>query len=75
MIFYIKMDGKFTIKSRLVADVHTTAPPSLITYSSVVYRERVRIACILASLNDFNIFACEINNAHLNQKCREKNWI
>ena len=28
MIFEIKMDGKFTIKERLVADGHTTAPPS-----------------------------------------------
>ena len=27
MVFDIKMDGKFTIKARLVADGHTTAPP------------------------------------------------
>ena len=32
MIFDIKMDGKFTIKSILVADGHTTSPPSSITY-------------------------------------------
>ena len=49
MIFDIKMGGKFTIKSRLVADGHTIAPPSSITYSSVVSRESVRIAFIIAS--------------------------
>ena len=32
MIFDIKMDGKFTSNARLVADVHTTALPSSITY-------------------------------------------
>ena len=31
MIFYIKMDGNFTIKARFVADGHTTVPPSSIT--------------------------------------------
>ena len=32
MIFDINMDGKFTRKERFVADGHTTAPPSSITY-------------------------------------------
>ena len=32
IIFDIKMDGKFIRKARLVADGHTTAPPSSITY-------------------------------------------
>ena len=38
IIFYIKMDGEFTIKARLVANGYTTAPPSSITYSSVMSR-------------------------------------
>ena len=46
MIFDIKMDGKFTRKAILVADDHTTAPPSSIIYSSVVSRESVRIEFI-----------------------------
>ena len=33
MIFYINIDGKFTRKARLLADGHTIAPPSSITYS------------------------------------------
>ena len=32
IIFDINMDGHFTIKARLVADGHTTAPSSSITY-------------------------------------------
>ena len=31
MIFYIKMDGKFTHKSGLVSGGHKTAPPFYIT--------------------------------------------
>ena len=72
MIFDINMDGNLTRKAILVADGHTTPPTSSITYSSVVSREIVRISFILASLNDLDIFACDIDNAYLNIKCREK---
>ena len=57
MIFDIKMDGKFTIKVRLVVDSHTTEPPSPISHSSGVSRESIRIIFILASLNDLTMFA------------------
>ena len=60
ILFDIKMDGNFTRKERLVAGGHTKAPPSSITYSSVVFRESVMIAFLLASLNDLDIFACDI---------------
>ena len=66
MIFDIKMVGNFTRKARLVAEGHTIAPPSSNTYSSVVYRESVGVAFLLASLNDLDIFACDIGNAYLN---------
>ena len=74
MIFDIKMDGKFTRKARLVADGHLTKTPSSITYSSVVSRDSVRIALMIASLNDLDLFACDIGNAYLNADCREKLW-
>ena len=74
MIFYIKMDGKFTRKAILVADGHTTPLPSSITYSGAVSRESGSISFLLASLNDLQIFACYIGNAYLNEKCREKLW-
>ena len=74
MIFDINMDGNFTKKARLVADVHTTATPSPITSLSAVSRENVRIEFLLASLNDLEIFTCDIGNAYLNSKSGEKLW-
>ena len=60
MIFDIKMDGEFTRKARLVAGGHTTETPASITYSSVVSRESVRIAFLVAALNDLEVFAAEL---------------
>ena len=74
MIFDIKMDGEFTRKARLVAGGHTTETPASITYSSVVSRESVRIAFLVAALNDLEVFAADIGNAYLNAPCREKIW-
>ena len=60
MIFDINMDGNFTRKAILVADVHTTAPPLSIAYFIVVSKESVRIVFLLESLNNLDIFACDI---------------
>ena len=60
MIFYIKMDGKFTRKARLVSDAHTTAPPSSLTYSIAVSTEIIKVSFILAYLNYLDIFANDI---------------
>jgi hypothetical protein len=72
MIFDIKMD--LTRKARFVAGGHTTETPTSITYSSVVSRDSVRIAFLIAALNDVDIMACEVSNAYLNAPCREKIW-
>ena len=37
-----------------------TATPTLITYSSVVSRDLVRIALTIAALNELDILACDI---------------
>jgi hypothetical protein len=65
-IFDVKMDGKFTRKARSVAGGHLTAPPSSMTYSTVVTRESGRIAFLLATLNDLQVQAADILNAYLN---------
>lgn len=70
MVFDIKMD--FTRKARLVADGHLTDTPSSVTYSSVVSRESVRIAFLIAALNDLDVQMADVGNAYLNAKCREK---
>ena len=72
IIFDVKMD--FTRKARFVAGGHTTETPVGLCYSSVVSRESVRIAFLVAALNDLDVFACDIGNAYLNAPCREKIW-
>jgi hypothetical protein len=72
MIFDVKMD--LTRKARFVAGVHMTEAPASITYSSVVSRDGVRIAFLIAALNDIKILACDVGNAYLNVPCREKVW-
>ncbi|GFH50596.1 hypothetical protein CTEN210_07072 [Chaetoceros tenuissimus] len=68
------MDGKFTHKERLVAGGHVNDPPTAITYSSVVSRDSVRIALTIASLNDLDLFACDVESAYLCADCLEKVW-
>ena len=72
IIFDIKMD--FTRKARFVAGGHMTEAPNSLTYSSVVSRESVKIAFLVAALNDLDIMSCDIGNAYLNAPCREKIW-
>lgn len=60
----MKMD--FTRKARYIAGGHTTETPVGICYSSVVSRNSVRIAFLVAALNDLDILATDIGNAYLN---------
>jgi len=61
-------------KARLVAGSHTTETPASLTYSSVVSRESVQVAILLAALNDLDLFAADVGNAYLNAPCWEKIW-
>ena len=70
-IFDVKMD--FTRKARFVAGGHMTDTPGLITYSSVVSRDSVRLAFLIAGLNDLNVLAGDVTNAYLNTSCRDFN--
>lgn len=72
IIWDVKLGENFRRKARFVAGGHTTEVPSSLTYSSVVSRESVRIALTVAALNDLDILACDIQNAYLTAKCREK---
>jgi hypothetical protein len=73
IIFDVKMD--FTRKARFVAGGHLTQPATSSTYSSVVSRDSVRLAFLLASLNGLKVLSCDIGNAYLNAPCREKNMV
>jgi hypothetical protein len=70
MVFDVKVD--LTRKARFVAGGHFTDTPAQLTYSSVVTRESVRIAFLLAALNDIQILSADIGNAYLQAPCREK---
>ena len=70
IIFDAKMD--LTRKARYVAGGKLTDPPSSINYASVIGRETVRIAFLVAALNNLNIFAGDIQNSHLNAETEEK---
>jgi hypothetical protein len=72
MVFDIKMD--FTRKARYVAGGNMTEPPAETTYSSVVSRESVRIAFLVAALNNLQICAADVTNAFIDADCREKIW-
>jgi len=70
MIFDVKCD--LTRKARYVAGGHWTQPAAQITYSSVVTRESIRIAFLVAALNDLEILSADIGNAYLQAPAREQ---
>jgi hypothetical protein len=72
VIFDVKMD--FTRKARFVAGGHTTDTPGSITYSSVVSRDSIRLAFLIAGFNDLDVLAGDVTNAYLNAKCCEIIW-
>ena len=74
VIFDINMDVDFTRRVISLAYGHTISSPSLIKYSSVVSGESVRIAFILAYLNDLKISRCNgpIYNRLMKKPLEEK---
>ncbi len=70
IIFDVKMD--FTRKAHFIAGGHKTDPPTSITYSSVVSRDSVRIAFLLAALNDLDVMMANVGNAYINADICEK---
>ena len=70
MVFDIKSD--LTRKARFVAGGHQTDPPKESVYSSVVSRDSVRIAFMLAALNDLDVLSADVQNAYLNAPTKEK---
>ena len=62
MVFDIKMED-IRQKARLVAGRQMTKAPATITYTSIVSRETVRIAWMIATLNDLEVKLGNILNA------------
>ena len=70
LIFDVKA-GSLIRKARFVADGSRTQKPDCNTYASVVSRESVRIAFMLAALNDLEVFVADCEGAYLNAKSLE----
>ena len=64
MVLDVKMED-FKRKARLVAAGHKTKAPATITYASVVSQETVRIALMLAALNDLQVKVGDVLNAYI----------
>ena len=64
----------FKRKARFVAGSHLTDAPGLITCSSVVWHDSIRISFLSARLNDLVFLAGGVTNAYLNASCRERIW-
>ena len=73
MIFDVKMEY-FRRKSRLVAGGHITNTPAANTYASVVSRESVRLALMLAALNAPEVKCSDAMNAYITAPITEKVW-
>jgi hypothetical protein len=52
----------------------TTTWVPLVDLTSVVSRDSVRIAFLMAAFHDVDVMSCNISNAYLNAPCREKIW-
>jgi hypothetical protein len=73
MLFDIKMED-FRRKARLVAGGHRTEAPTTINYASVVSRETVCIALLMAILNDLEVKIGDVLNAYITAPVTEKVW-
>jgi hypothetical protein len=51
-----------------------TAPPTALTYASVVSRESVRIMLTIAALNGLEVLSSDIQNAYLIQLQQKKRF-
>ena len=74
MVFDVKMDGSFTREARSVASGHTTESPATASYSSVVTKESIRIAFLIAAQNDLESKCCNILKMYINAPCLEQIW-
>ena len=64
----------FIRKARYVANRVLTDSPVGLCYFSVVSRDTVIIAFLVAALNDLDNLEYHISNGHLHSPCRERIW-
>ena len=72
MVFDIKID--FTHNTHFVSDRHATVALALMTFSSVVSRDSIQLAFLIAALNNLDIMSVDLENAFIQVPCQEKIW-
>jgi hypothetical protein len=70
MIFDLELD--LSRKACFVTGGHMTDPPASLTYSSMVSRDSVRLAFLIAALNNISLLSADIGNTYLNAETKEK---
>ena len=73
IMFDIKLNG-FQCKACLVARGHMTETPAVLIYASVVSNDSVCIALTIATSNDLQVKASDVQNAFLMPPCEEQIW-
>ncbi len=73
MVFDVKMED-FCRKAQLVAGGHMTEAPPTITYASIVSHETVRLALMIAALNDLEVKVGDVLNAYITAPITDKVW-
>ena len=63
LIFDVKLLDCFRRKARFVADGHKVSTPPLMSCSTVVSGDSVRMSLLVAALNDSDILGCDVQNA------------
>ena len=74
-VFDVEFDGSFIKKACFCANGSKTDAPKYLSYSSVVSPESICIAFFLASLNDVEVFACNISGAYLNTPVEKRSGL
>jgi hypothetical protein len=70
MVFDVKLD--LVRIARFVAGGHQTDPPKESVNSSVVFRDSVHLAFLIAALNDLEVLSADVQNAYLNASMKER---
>jgi hypothetical protein len=70
MVFDVKLD--LVRKARFVAGGHQTDPPKESVYSSIISRNSVRLAFLIAVLYGLEILSADVQNAYLNAPTKEE---
>ena len=63
-----------TRKARFCANGNEASTPPEAVYSSVVSRDSVRLAFLIAALNDLQVLVADVTNAYLYADVKEKIW-